>query len=537
MRPISSPVQVRPTAHRAQDLKCPRSGVRLVIPIGLILFGMFVTTPNRPGHAQVGCPATGAVSLSSNPTRIGQTLTLDLQGPANSPFALFGAFDPGPSPTPFGPICVSTNPNPPASFQIFVNSIQGAGPTLDGSGQFSLTRNVPNSPGLVGRRFYMQAATSSGGVVFSNSLTLIIGEAGTHQAPLNTLGEAKTLHDVSVLDNGDVLITGGGAGSLTSPVASDSAEVYSTAFKEVRAVGTMQRLRALHAQVTLDNGRVLICGGLNSAGVVHTTAEEYDPITETFSLVGSMGSRRAGHTATLLADGRVLVVGGTTNFSDAETAFASALDTAELYDPNTQAFSAAANTLGEARLLGSATRLQDDRVLIAGGVEDAAFLGLPLLASSGERFDPTTDMFSSVGSLDTTRAAHGAVLLPDGRVLLAGGINGFGSAQAAAELYTDGAGFAPTGNLPIAKAGTMLAVLQSGDVLETGGLTGSLLAPAGVVNCSEYRPANSNFFPTGDLNEARGGHRVIRLSDGSVLSIGGAANDTTVLDTIERYYP
>ena len=45
------------------------------------------------------------------------------------------------------------------------------------------------------------------------------------------------------------------------------------------------------------------------------------------------------------------------------------------------------------------------------------------------------------------------------------------------------------------------------------------------------------FVPTGSLTIARGGHRAIALPDGSVLSIGGASDDMTVHDSIDRYYP
>jgi hypothetical protein len=192
-------------------------------------------------------------------------------------------------------------------------------------------------------------------------------------------------------------------------------------------------------------------------------------------------------------------------------------------------------TLSEARLLHTATLLQDGRVLIAGGVKDAGFLGLPSLATGGELFDPTGDSFSAAGALDTTRAGHGAIRLPDGRVLLAGGINGIASAQADAELFTVGSGFAGTGSLPSAKAGVEMTLLPDGSVLETGGLSGSLIAPLGVATASIY--SGGVFVPTGSLTVARGAHRTISLPDGSVLSIGGAADDMTVHDSIDRYYP
>jgi hypothetical protein len=77
----------------------------------------------------------------------------------------------------------------------------------------------------------------------------------------------------------------------------------------------------------------------------------------------------------------------------------------------------------------SATLLSDGRVLVAGGFtwpasESASPKG-PASESvaSAEIFDPNTGKFSDAGSMTIARAGHSATLLPDGRVLIAGGID------------------------------------------------------------------------------------------------------------------
>jgi hypothetical protein len=82
----------------------------------------------------------------------------------------------------------------------------------------------------------------------------------------------------------------------------------------------------------LPDGRVLIAGGVGVGGAVLDSAEVFDPRSETFSATGSMTTARADAVAAPLPDGRVLVAGG----YDA----ANELSTAEVYDPSTGTFSA-----------------------------------------------------------------------------------------------------------------------------------------------------------------------------------------------------
>lgn len=83
-----------------------------------------------------------------------------------------------------------------------------------------------------------------------------------------------------------------------------------------------------------------------------------------------------------------------------------------------------------ARYLATATPLADGRVLVAGGLDDAACEGADCVlspsdyygASTAEIFDPTTETFSLVNStMSWERANHCAVKLPDNRVVMVGG--------------------------------------------------------------------------------------------------------------------
>ncbi len=179
--------------------------------------------------------------------------------------------------------------------------------------------------------------------------------------------------------------------------------------------------RFLHTATLLQNGKVLIVGGiLLSSSDPAATAEVYDQATGIFAMTGAMATAREQHTATLLADGRVLIAGGTTSTGTGDL---HPTATAEVYDPSTGSFSVT-GSMAEARSLHTATLLPNEEVLVAGGGDDN---------STAEVYDPTTGSFSITGGMEIGRSGHTATLLPNGSVLVAGG--GIFLGLASAELY------------------------------------------------------------------------------------------------------
>jgi hypothetical protein len=159
----------------------------------------------------------------------------------------------------------------------------------------------------------------------------------------------------------------------------------------------------------------------------------------TFSVTGRMTTPRAGHTATLLTSGKVLVAGGAR-----EIGFGSLiLATAELYDPSTGAFIATGN-MTMPRTWHSATLLPDGRVLISGGINDLAG---QIPSNGAEIYDPSTGTFAATGSMIGGHRCHQATLLGNGKVLIAGGsVPGSPNRVPNAELYDPATGtFAATG--------------------------------------------------------------------------------------------
>jgi hypothetical protein len=227
-------------------------------------------------------------------------------------------------------------------------------------------------------------------------------------------------HTATLLANGKVLITGGADQDPTGTGLA-SAELYDPSTGTFAETGNMAVGRFLHTATLLQNGKVLIVGGvLRSSSDPIATAEVYDPATGIFTMTGAVATAREQHTATLLADGRVLIVGGTTSSG---TGGLHPTATVEVYDPSTGTFSVT-GSMAEARSLHTATLLPSGKVLVAGGGDDN---------STAEVYDPATSAFSITGGMEIGRSGHTATLLPNGSVLVAGG--GIFAGLASAELY------------------------------------------------------------------------------------------------------
>jgi Tol biopolymer transport system component len=190
-----------------------------------------------------------------------------------------------------------------------------------------------------------------------------------------------------------------------------TAEIFDPATGKFTRTGSMSTFRDHHTATMLDDGRVLVIGGGGEGYASSKSADVYDPATGRFSKTGSLKTGRWLHTATRLADGRVLVLGGRSPQD-------SVYDSAELYDPRSGKFHSA-RSMSEARQQHTATLLPDGRVLIAGGYWQKQQQWRVL--SSTEIYDPATGDFSPIGSMGTPRSDHTATSLDDGRVLIVGG--------------------------------------------------------------------------------------------------------------------
>jgi hypothetical protein len=270
-------------------------------------------------------------------------------------------------------------------------------------------------------------------------------------------GSAATL-----LPNGKVLFVGG---RPTTGTFTSEATLYDPVGRTRAVTGSMSVQRSYSQTLTLlPNGKVLVVGGIVREMIAPNIyrAELFDPLTGTWSQTGDNVVQRIGHTATLLPLGNVLVAGGCYFGTGCPVAAS-----AELYDPNSGTW-ALTGSLIAARMAHTATLLPNGKVLVVGGFEPSANTHVSF--ASAELFDPATGTWSPTGALQTARRYHSATLLPDGKVLVAGGI-GSGSEDpvlASAELYDPVSGaWSPTSNLAMASSEHSALLLPNGKTLVT----------------------------------------------------------------------
>ncbi len=321
---------------------------------------------------------------------------------------------------------------------------------------------------------------------------------------------------VAPLADGSVLGLGHGLAFLRPRQLDD--------YKDALVEGQLTEEHGRSALAPLADGRLLIVGGRHIDHDAEVGEEDeipyvyvrsatlFDPITE--SVVGSvpLTHARTGHTATRLDDGRVLVAGGANKLSE---------DTrpTELFDPLTNTF-ALGPALSLKRSEHTATRLADGRVLFAGGtLEDR----------HAELFDPATDDIDVSGELELARTDHSAVRLPDGRVAILGGYVATDTPTASVEVFDPAsATFSPLGSLRLARAAFAATLLPSGQILVVGGTSFS-----GVEESIElFDPSSGIAVEAGGKGGgARTGPTATVLPDGSVSVSGGGMLCGATFDT------
>ena len=311
--------------------------------------------------------------------------------------------------------------------------------------------------------------------------------------------------------------------------------------------GSMSQPRQLFGLVLLADGTVLAAGGPASA-------ERFDPRRGVWDAAGTMSAARGAPTMTGLSDGRVLVAGGATGNDNHRLA------SAELYDPKTGAWTVTAPMLEaeprrrpccsrtatssssaavraasrrlrpttlrrgtwtatgpmtQWRASASAAVLDDGRVLVAGRLVGAG----GGTVGSAEVYDPTARSWSATRPMAAGRAdGQTTTRLPDGRVLVAGGV---GDQSVPGEIYDPKTNAWSTAAPGLESIGGQTATsLPDGTVLFAGGWDGvHALATSEV-----YDPVLNTWASVAPIRNARVSAAAVPLADGRVLIAGGGSN-------------
>jgi hypothetical protein len=269
-------------------------------------------------------------------------------------------------------------------------------------------------------------------------------------------------------------------------------------------------------QAQLPDGRILVAGGHDPAGLGAANANIFDPISQAWSSLPNMSFRRWYPTVTALPDGRMLVTSGA---QTCQTCFA---EVPEVFDPVSKRFS----QLTSARLgidyYPFMFVLPDGRLLSAGSNEGAyETRTLNIATGAWSMVDPVI------------KDGHSAVMYRPGKVLKTGTAADSGTTGTAAatayviDMTQPSPAWRQVTSMKCPRAFQNMTLLPDGNVLVTGG--GTVLdgydVGKGVLTAELWSPATETFKTLSPASFARLYHSTaLLLPDGRVL-IAGSGND------------
>jgi Galactose oxidase-like, Early set domain/Fibronectin type III domain/Kelch motif len=232
----------------------------------------------------------------------------------------------------------------------------------------------------------------------------------------------------TTLPNGDVLVISGWINSSVG--VNVEPQVWHGATASWRNLSTAHLALPFYPfMFVAPNGKVFCAGPSQTSRYLNVTGTG-----DWSSVANSNYGMRNWGSAVMYDDGKVLIIGGSPCGFYSSSCTIYPTDTAEIIDLNSPnpAWQYTASMVTGGRKFHTATLLPDGKVLVTGGSRGTEGpQGQPSdPAYACELWDPATGMWTTMASLTRYRVYHSiALLLPDGRVLSAGGQPGTPSAE------------------------------------------------------------------------------------------------------------
>lgn len=314
----------------------------------------------------------------------------------------------------------------------------------------------------------------------------------------SSLSTSRQSHGAAALPGGDVLVVGGYIDQSTWTARTVERYDASTGTWSTSGESPGDHYIFVHV-LPLPDGRLLVAS-------MEAPFDTYDPASDTWTTLGDASVFDSDTAVTQLADGDVFFVGGGMDFDDWGAAYR--------FDADTDTLHTVASLPVPRRRL-AATLLADGRVLVTGGLRFVDEIENFESLTSAELYDPVADSWTVAAPLPGARHDHRAALLPDGRVLVTGGVGKDGYLQStviydpAIDAWTSG----PT--MAAARALHTTTTLPSGRIVVVGG--------AGAGRSVElYDPATSAFIALPSLSQDRQSHTATYIPGKGLLVISGS---------------
>lgn len=367
-----------------------------------------------------------------------------------------------------------------------------------------------------------------------------------------------------------VLVAGGRDSVDGAPLK--STELYDAVAQAWEGTSDLVTARSDHTATLLADGRVLVVGGKDRAGKPVATAELFEPLSVrqvarcdpnasppkpckvqgVWAPMGQLTAARWGHAATLLPDGRVLVTGGVGESGEP-------VADVEVFDPASDPVApwTAAPAMNSPRWGHTATVVGAEgcgpspaprgcgKVLVAGGTDESG-----RAQATSQVFDPSggagTGTWEPAATMGAGRSSHAAVALRDGTVLVAGGVDESDLVHRSAEVFDPSAQPAGQWNLtaPMGspRAGFTMTRLD-GHACGASRTCGQVLVAGGsgrsgpeLASAELFDPEARTWRATGSLLTPRAAHAAALLATGQVLVAGGASGDRS-MRSVEVFDP
>ncbi|MBT6113971.1 MAG: hypothetical protein HOH03_10210 [Candidatus Marinimicrobia bacterium] len=182
----------------------------------------------------------------------------------------------------------------------------------------------------------------------------------------------------------------------------------------------------------------------------------------------------------------------------------------------------------------SAILLPDGRVFVAGGVLYNEF---PPYIDKCEIYNPYGNSWVLTDDLNYARSNHTSTLLDSEFVLITGGLNENGSLSSTELFFIADNSIIEVDSMNNSRNNHASIKLSNGKILVSGGFFESSFGESTIGSCEIFDPLSGQWEITGELNYPRGDHQAILLSNGNVMVVGGHEFWGTPVNTVEFFDP